>query len=85
MALIKADFKVEYVTFTYNDSGAVTDIAMSVDYAVQDDAVRNADGNPTQVSRVRVVKSILGEVAPGVTVVAAKTFGERIRALAQLV
>lgn len=76
MALIKADHRLERVSFQFDDSGEVVDVLIQVNYAVQDDATGEVE------TRVRKTVSVWDQLSPGITQAIANTFGKRCRDLA---
>ena len=76
MALIKADHRLEQVSFVFDDSGEVVDVQIQVNYAVQDDATGDVE------TRVRKRVSVWDRLPPGISKAVANTFGKRCRDLA---
>ena len=83
MALIRAQHRLEQVSFSFDEeTGAVSDIQLTVNYAVVDDAVLDDDGNPVVETRVRKTVSVWADLtAPQKA--AADGVGKRLQVLAQ--
>ena len=76
MALVKADHQLEHVSFTFDDTGQVTDVTLTVNYAVKDDIT---GAEETRVRKTVSVWETLNSTEKNRSV----SLGKLLRALAQ--
>ena len=76
MAIIKADHKLEAVSFLFDGAGNVRDVELTVNYRLLDDVTQ------AEETRVRKTRSVWASLTP-TQQAAANTMGTRLKALAE--